>query len=170
MKADERRKQLFAILTSQKDAISGSELSKKLNCSRQIIVSDIAMLKASGYDIIATNKGYIINKSPLPERVFKVRHQSDKTKDELTLIVNCGGIVSDVFVWHKVYGKVKADLNLFSHTGIDKYMDLIKSGKSSELMHITDGYHYHTVKADSQEILDKIEEALKGANYLVPEI
>jgi len=104
------------------------------------------------------------------EQLAELNADIEDVQDELNLIVNCGGIVSDVFVWHKVYGKVKADLNLFSHTGIDKYMDLIKSGKSSELMHITDGYHYHTVKADSQEILDKIEEALKGANYLVPEI
>ena len=170
MKAEERRKQLVATLVTAKSALSGTTLAKELNCSRQIIVSDIAMLKASGIDIIATNKGYIINENPLCERVFKVRHTSDKTKDELSLIIGLGGIVKDVYVWHKVYGKIKVELNLFSESEIDKYMQAIKSGKSSELMHITDGYHYHTVSADSKEILDDIEKKLTEENYIVPEI
>ena len=170
MKAEERRKLLASILVSDTNPISGSELSKMADCSRQIIVSDIALLKASGYDIISTNRGYILNNSPLPERVFKVRHTSDETKKELDLIIDLGGIVSDVFVWHKVYGKIKADLNLFSKAGVEKYIDGIKSGKSTELMHITDCYHYHTVKADSNKTLDEIENALSEKNYIVPEI
>jgi len=170
LKAQERRKQLTAILSTSKEPVSGSCLGEKLNCSRQIIVSDIAMLKASGLDILATNRGYIINKSPLSERVFKVRHTSEQTEDELTLIVKHGGIVADVYVWHKVYGKIKAELNLFSISGIKKYTGEIKSGKSTELMHITSGYHYHTVRADSEEVLDKIEEELKKDGYIVPEI
>ncbi len=170
MKAQERRKQLAAILSASSEPVSGAYLAGELKCSRQIIVSDIAVLKASGFEILATNKGYILNKSPFSERVFKVRHTSKKTKDELTLIVALGGIVSDVFVWHKVYGKIRAELNLFSLAGIENYMEGIKSGKSSELMNITSGYHYHTVKADSSTILDKIEEELKNNGYIVPEI
>ncbi len=169
MKAQERRKQLTAILSAAKEPVSGGDLGKELNCSRQIIVSDIAMLKALGFDILSTNKGYILSKSHFAERVFKVRHTSEKTEDELTLIVSLDGIVSDVFVWHKVYGKIRADLNLFSIEGIKKYIEGIKSGKSTELMHITSGYHYHTVKADSVSVLDKIEEELKNNGYIVPE-
>ncbi len=170
MKPLERRKELVSILAFEKCAVPGSDLAKKLNCSRQIIVSDIAILKASGYDIISTNRGYIINSSPLCERVFKVKHTSEETKDELSLIVNFGGIVADVFVWHKVYGKIKADLNIFSSLGIDKFIEGIKTGKSKELMNITDGYHYHTVKADSVETLDRIEYELNKRNFIVPEI
>ncbi|MBE7014940.1 MAG: transcription repressor NadR [Ruminococcaceae bacterium] len=170
MKPFERRKELALILTSKKSAVSGSDLAKELNCSRQIIVSDIAILKASGYDIISTNRGYIINSSPLCERVYKVKHTSKETEEELKLIVGLGGIVADVFVWHKVYGKIKADLNIFSLSGVDKFIEGIKSGKSTELMHITDGYHYHTVKADSFETLTKIEEELNKKNFIVPEI
>lgn len=170
MKPFDRRKELVSILTNEKCAVPGSYLAKVLNCSRQIIVSDIALLKASGYDILATNRGYIINFSPLCERVFKVKHTSEQTKEELSLIVNSGGIVADVFVWHKVYGKIKADLNIFSSAGIDKFIEGIKSGKSTELMHITDGYHYHTVKADSVHILNEIENELNKRNFIVPEI
>ena len=66
------------------------------------------MLKGSGHDIISTHNGYIIQKSPLKERVFKVYHTTEETEDELTTIVNLGGTVVDVFVWHKVYGKMTA--------------------------------------------------------------
>lgn len=32
----------------------------------------------------------------------------------------------------------------------------------------TSGYHYHTVMADSEEILDVIQEELQKNNYLAP--
>ncbi|MBE6765777.1 MAG: transcription repressor NadR [Ruminococcaceae bacterium] len=170
MKADERRKQIINTLMAERQPVSGSALSEKLHASRQIIVQDIAVLRASGFEILSTHQGYIIKSSPLRERVFKVRHTSEQTPDELSLIVTLGGTVVDVFVWHKVYGKIEAQLNIFSQHSIDKFMEGIKSGKSTELMHITDGYHYHTVRAESNEVLDRIEAALRERDYIVPEI
>lgn len=170
MKADNRRKEIITLLLSENRAVSGGELSDRLNASRQIIVQDIAVLRAAGYDIISTHSGYIIKASPLKERVFKLRHTSEQTVDELTTVVELGGTVVDVFVWHKVYGKVSAQLNIFSIRGVEQFADGIKSGKSSELMHITSGYHYHTVRAENEETLDKIEKALNEKGYTVPEI
>ncbi|MBQ1271241.1 MAG: transcription repressor NadR [Clostridia bacterium] len=170
MKATERRKEIVTILMADKNAVSGSTLAEKLGVSRQIIVQDIALLKASGYDILSTRMGYVIKDTPLIERVFKVRHTSEQTSDELTTIVSLGGTVVDVFVWHKAYGKIEAQLNLFSMHGIDQFMESIKTGKSSELMHITSGYHYHTVRADSSAVLDAVEKALSEKGYIVPEI
>ena len=170
MKAFERRKELAGILSESSSPIPGGTLSEKLNVSRQIIVQDIAILKASGYEILSTHQVYILKDSPLAERVFKVRHTSEQTEDELSCIVNLGGTVVDVFVWHKVYGKISAALNIFSKRSIEKFIEDIKTGRSKELMHITDGYHYHTVRADTKEILDKIEEALTKREYIVPEI
>lgn len=169
-KADQRRQAIITHLSSQKDPISGAELSKKFSASRQIIVQDIAVLRATGYDIISTHEGYMIKNSPLIERVFKVRHTSEQTEDELSCIVDLGGTVVDVFVWHKVYGKIEAKLNIFSRHSIEQFMEGIKTGKSTELMHITSGYHYHTVKADSEEKLDLIYQMLLDKNYIVPEI
>ncbi len=170
MKAIERRKELSAILMSERTPVSGSTLAQKLNVSRQIIVQDVAILKAEGFEILSTHTGYVLKDAPLSARVFKVRHSSEQTKDELLSVVNLGGTVADVFVWHKVYGKIKADLNIFSARSVDTFIDGIKSGKSSELMHITDGYHYHTVRADSEKTLDEIEAMLLKKGYLVPEI
>ena len=76
----------------------------------------------------------------------------------------------DVFVWHKVYGKIEAPLNIFSRHHVKQFLEGVRTGKSTELMNITGGYHYHTVRADSEEILDKIEAALKEKNYIAPEI
>ena len=150
MKVATRRKALIEFLLSEKNPVSGDKLAEKYGVSRQIIVQDISALKTSGYEIISTNRGYIVQGTPLSTRVFKVRHTSAQTEDELNLIVSLGGTVVDVFVWHKVYGKVEANLNIFSERSIAQFMDGIKSGKSKELMHITEGYHYHTVRADSE--------------------
>ena len=170
MKAEKRRAEIAAILLKENRAVSGGELAIQLGISRQIIVQDIALLRTAGYEIISTHSGYVIKSSPLCERVFKVRHTSAQTEDELMKIVELGGTVVNVFVWHKVYGKIEGKLNIFSKRGIDQLLDGIKSGKSTELMQVTSGYHYHTVRAESNEILDKIGDVLERSGYIVPEI
>ena len=170
MKVAERRKAIVNLLLSAKEPISGGELARRFDISRQIIVQDITVLKGSGYEILSTNQGYVLQKSPLAERIFKVKHSSEQTEDELSCIVELGGTVVDVFVWHKVYGKIEAALNIFSHMQIKQFLEGVRTGKSTELMTITGGYHYHTVRADSETVLDSIESALAERNYIVPEI
>lgn len=170
MKALERRKAIVNLLLSSAEAISGGKLSQEFGVSRQIIVQDITVLKGLGYDILSTHNGYIIQKSPLKERVFKVYHTTEQTEDELNAIVDMGGTVVDVFVWHKVYGKMVAPLNIFSSLHVKQFMEGVRTGKSSELMNITGGYHYHTVRAESNEILDRIDAILKERGYSAPEV
>ena len=170
MKAAERRKAIANLLLSANEAVSGGRLSDEFGVSRQIIVQDITVLKGTGYDILSTHNGYIIQKSPLKDRVFKVHHTTEQTEDELNTIVDLGGTVVDVFVWHKVYGKMTAPLNIFSPLHVKQFIDGVRSGKSTELMTITGGYHYHTVRADTEETLDIIERALNQKNYIAPEI
>ncbi len=170
MKAAERRKAIVNLLLSEKEAISGGALSERFGVSRQIIVKDITILKGMGYDILSTHNGYIMQKSPFKERVLKLHHTTEQTEDELSLIVGLGGTVVDVFVWHKVYGKMEAKLNIFSELQVKQFIEGIRIGKSSELMNITGGYHYHTIRAESEEILDKIDAILKERGYIAPEI
>ena len=101
-------------------------------------------------------------------RVFKLHHTTEQTEDELNTIVDLGGTVVDVFVWHKVYGKIAAPLNIFSRLHVKQFIEGVRSGKSSELMNITGGYHYHTIRADSEEILDSIENALENKGFIAP--
>ena len=168
MKSDERRKSIVNLLLSEKRAVSGGELSEKYNVSRQIIVKDISILKEHGLDIVATSAGYVIKSSPFVERVFKVFHTTEQTEDELQAIVDLGGTVADVYVWHKAYGKMEAKLNISSRKQIAQFIESVRTGKSVELMHITGGYHYHTVRADSEKSLDQIEAELSKRNYIAP--
>ncbi len=170
MKTAERRKAIIALLMSEKEPVSGLCLAEHFDISRQIIVQDIAVLKGLGYEILSTHKGYVLQKSPLINRIFKVKHTKEQTEDELNSIVDCGGTIIDVFVWHKVYGKLSAPLNIFSRHQVKQYLEGVRTGKSTELMDVTGGYHYHTVCADSEEILENIENALGQKGYTVPEI
>ncbi len=169
MKAEDRRKEIALYLMSKQEPTSGTELSERFHVSRQIIVQDVALLKAQGYEVVSTHYGYVINKSPLVERVFKLFHKREQTREELMIIVSNGGTVVDDFVWHKVYGKIEAKLNLFSEYHIDKFLEGVRTGKSTELMDITGGYHYHTVRADSESTLNAIEKALEQKGFLVRE-
>ena len=169
MKVENRRKGIIDMLVNEHRAVPGGELSKVFGVSRQIIVQDISALKKAGFDIVATHTGYVIRTSPFHERVFKLHHTTEQTPDELRLIVGMGGTVVDVFVWHKVYGKMKARLIISTMEQVDRFIEDISTGKSSEMMTITGGYHFHTVRADSEETLDKISAALAEKGYLVPE-
>ena len=99
-------------------------------------------------------------------RVFKVQHEDDEVEKELTTIVDLGGTVEDVFVYHKVYGVLRAEMNIKSRMDIRNYMEEIRSGKSSLLKNVTSGYHYHTVRAERVEILDMIQEELQKKGLL----
>lgn len=170
MKAAERRKEIIMFLMAQKEAVSGTVLSKKFGVSRQIIVQDISVLKAAGFGILSTHYGYIVQDTPFVTREIKMYHTTKQTEDELNCIVDLGGMVADVFVWHKVYGKMLADLNISSRLQVKQFIEGVRSGKSTELMNITGGYHYHTIRAESEKILDEIEKKLDEKGYIAPRI
>ncbi len=67
-------------------------------------MQDVALLRANGKNIFSTNRGYLIQEDEETTRVFKVQHEDDEVEKELTTIVDLGGTVEDVFVYHKVYG------------------------------------------------------------------
>ena len=135
--------------------------------SRQVIVQDIALIRASGYDIISTNRGYIIQEPLVRERIFKVNHTDEQLEEELYSIIDLGGTVVNVMVNHRVYGHMEAELRINSRRKVEAFMEDIRSGKSSPLKNITSNYHYHKVAADSEETLDLIEEALRQKHFLV---
>ncbi|SFG28603.1 hypothetical protein SAMN04487761_11110 [Lachnospiraceae bacterium C7] len=166
MTGKERRQLIIQELQNREMPISGSALAKTLKVSRQIVVQDIALMRAEGIDIHSTNRGYILNSAKEMARVFKVIHSDDEMEEELTMIVDLGGKIEDVFVYHKVYGLVRAELNIKSRLDIKNYMKEIHSGKSAPLKNITSGYHYHTIKADNADILDLIQDSLQERGFL----
>ncbi|MBQ2764621.1 MAG: transcription repressor NadR [Firmicutes bacterium] len=166
MNGTQRREQILSLLRTSDKAYSGTALGEELGVSRQIIVQDIALLRREGHDIVSTVRGYLLETKDAPTRIFKVFHSNEEIGDELTTIVDLGGIVVNVMVNHKVYGKIYADMNIKNRRDISRFTDRIKAGKSTPLLNITSGYHYHEVSAESEEILDEIEEALRQKNYL----
>ena len=99
-------------------------------------------------------------------RRFKVHHGEAQTIDELETIVDLGGTVEDVMVNHRVYGKVTASLGLKSRRDIARFDEDMRTGRSSLLMTVTSGYHFHLVSAESEDALDDIEKALADKGYL----
>ena len=161
----ERRKQIVKILEESKEPISGTILAKKLSVSRQIIVQDIALLRAENKNILSTNKGYLIsNTSDENNRIQRVIcscHTKEQIRDELYTIVDMGGRVRKVFVNHDIYGQISADLLIFSRKDADEFVHKEEQSDMRPLNCLTDGVHYHLIEADSEEILDEIEEELR---------
>ena len=168
MDSDKRRQKILELLEKEQKPVSGETLALKLKVSRQVIVQDMALLRANGMRIYSTNRGYILEKKENTGacRVFKVQHSDEDTMDEMNTIVDMGGHLLDVFVYHRVYGVMRGELNVKSRLDVNRYMEQIKSGKSSLLKNVTGGFHYHTVAADSEEILDLIQKALEEKGYL----
>ena len=167
MTGSDRRQEILKNIKESDRPVSGSKLAKDYDVSRQVIVQDIALLRASGYDIISTNRGYVLEGQTCAERVFKVRHTDEQLETELCTIVDLGGQVKNVMVNHKVYGHIEAELGITSRRKVKEFLEDIESGKSTPLKNITSDYHYHTVTADSEETLGMIEEELRKLGFLV---
>lgn len=162
----ERREQILQILKNSKEPVAGTELANQLDVSRQVIVQDMALIRANGVEVFSTNRGYLIHMPKQVSRVFKVIHTNEQVEEELNLIVDLGARVEDVFVYHKVYNVVKVKMDIKSRRDVSKYMEGITSGKSTNLMNLTSNYHYHTVVADDEQTLDLIQEELKRKGFL----
>lgn len=167
MTGSERRTGILQQMKDSREPVSGTKLAAAYQVSRQVIVQDIALLRASGYDVISTNRGYILNQHSSCSRIFKVCHTDEKLEEELTMIVDQGGTVDNVMIRHEVYGELEAELGIRSRRDVKRFVDEIHSGKSSPLKNITSNYHYHRVSADSEETLDLIGETLKYHGFLV---
>ncbi len=166
MTGKERRNKIIEILEKSVQPVSGSALAKQLGVSRQVVVTDMALLRAGDVSILSTNKGYLLLKENDTTRVFKVHHRSEDAREEMNLIVDCGGKLEDVFVYHRVYGVLKASLNIESRLDVENYLSEIEKGNSSLLLNVTSGYHYHTISAKNQKTLDQIQEKLSQHHFL----
>lgn len=167
MKAAERRAEILSLIANSNNPVTANYLSEKFSVSRQVIVQDIAILRANGYSLISTNRGYVMDGGTCAERVFKCRHTLDRLVEESSIIISLGGKVEDISVNHRVYGKISAKLELSSVRHAEELYRSLASGASKPLMSVTDGYHYHTVTAENEQQLDAIGNALKAAGFLI---
>ncbi len=167
MTGSERRKHILALIRESETPLSGTALGRATGVSRQVVVQDIALLRTEGYDIVSTARGYILDAPVQITCLFKTCHTDEQTEEELVTIVDLGGTVVDISVDHNVYGKMTAPLNIRNRRDVNLFMKQLQTGNSFPLMHVTSGYHFHKVTADSEEILDEIESALREKEFLI---
>lgn len=163
---DVRRSEIVNLLKTNGQPLSGRYLAEHFQVSRQVIVQDIALLRAMNFNVMSTNRGYILENPSHVTRVFCVNHTDEEMEKELNLIVDQGASVLDVFVEHAVYGEVRVRLDVCSRRDVKDFMDSIKNGKASPLKNLTSNSHYHTVEADSVDILDYVEKELRDNHFL----
>lgn len=168
---EERRAFLLDLLKTEGKAITGTEFAQRTNVSRQVIVNDIALLKARNEPIVATSQGYIYFNQKASVQIFErqiaANHTSAQTEDELNTLVDAGITVKDVTVEHPVYGEIKANIMVKNRYDVQQFMKKIKETNASPLMTLTDGAHLHTISAPSEAQLDFAVKLLKEKGYLL---
>lgn len=171
MDGEQRRALIVELLHTEKEPLSGTVLARRLGVSRQVIVQDIALLRATNKNILSTNKGYIIygrqDGNLSHKRVLAVKHTNEEMREELYCIVDAGAKVLDVIIEHDVYGQISADLFINSRRDVDEFMDRILGNTVKPLKELTGDVHFHTIEAESEEILNLVEAKLKDKQYLI---
>lgn len=173
IKTQARRKLLLQRLKKSQQAVIGSQLAEEFGVSRQVIVQDIALLRAEGEKIIATSQGYFYEENmgiPTVKQSIACSH-GDKTelKDELVTIVNYGGRIIDVKVEHPIYGELRGNLMISSIDDVNTFINNYRQNEASLLSELTAGVHLHTIEAVNEQVLEKIKTELKEKGYLLQE-
>lgn len=169
MNTDTRRQKILQLLSNATGAISASTLANKYKVSRQIIVGDIAILRAEGHDVTATPKGYILHNNDNNAFGYlgtvACSHNETEMQDELYTIVDFGATVLDVTVEHSVYGQISGKLELSSRYDVDVFIDKIKNSDTKPLSDLTGGIHIHKIGAPNQDVFDRTVSALRKKGF-----
>lgn len=171
---EQRRSWILELLKHGSGPLTGSELARKASVSRQVIVQDIALLKARNEPIIPTSQGYIYHRltdvsSTQVEQIMACQHDAKQTEAELLLMVDYGLSVKNVIVEHALYGEITAQLHIRTRKDVEAFIQKMHSSGAAYLFELTDGVHLHTLSAPSQQMMDEGIAALRDAGFLVRE-
>ncbi|MFC0561819.1 transcription repressor NadR [Halalkalibacter alkalisediminis] len=167
---DERRDLLIKWLSSSEQPLTGGELAKRTNVSRQVIVQDISILKAKKYPIIATAQGYILVQTRPTQRVSRIiacKHSPKETKEELFILVDHGVTVKQVIVEHAIYGEITASLMLTTRQDVENFCSNIEKTQSALLSELTNGVHLHVIEAENNDQLEKVVQVLDDKGFIL---
>jgi len=170
MDSESRREKLLMLLRAATEAVTGADLAGIFRVSRQVIVQDIAILRAGGEKIIATPQGYLLPhllSRDKATRTFACRHLYGDIEAELRTMIDLGGNVIDVVVEHPIYGELRGLLMLKGRADLAEFMASLRATKAQPLLALTGGVHLHTVEAAGEDVLDRIETALGEADFLL---
>ena len=171
MESVDRREGILKLLKEKNGPVKGTDIAKMYDVSRQVIVQDIAILRARGEEIIATPQGYMIMEDYSTNKLVKTivcKHtEYDEIDDELKAVVDMGGKVLDVIVEHPVYGEIKSPLMISSRMEVQDFMEKLMSQKAEPLSSLTEGVHIHTIEVPNEEAYDRIKKSLIKKGYLI---
>lgn len=170
MEGNKRRDKILNQLQKAEKPISASKFAQQFDVSRQIIVGDIALMRAAGVAIKATARGYLLQgKRQGKLSLIVVQHDATQTQTELRIIVENGGEIVDVIVDHDIYGELTGNLQIKTIEDIEAFMEKYRSSNASLLLELTNGIHLHTIAYENDETLMKIKAALLKAGILYQE-
>lgn len=164
----DRKDKIIKVISKSEKPISASKLAQQFKVSRQIIVGDVALLRAKGYKIIATPRGYILDHK-VNEHIYTiaVSHTQQQMGDELYTIVDLGGSIIDVIVEHPIYGQLTGELHISSRYDVDQFLKKTDCDDAKPLSQLTDGIHLHTIECKDEVIYHRIVDALNEKGYLL---
>ncbi len=168
MNAETRRKKILQQLSASTGPVSATALAGMFSVSRQVIVGDVALLRASGEEITATPRGYVLTKEDVGLlRTVAVQHSAAQTEQELCIFVDNGCTVEDVIVEHHIYGQIIGQLHLASRYDVSQFLERLENGSATVLSSLTDGIHLHTLRCPNDAAFDRTKNALKDAGILL---
>lgn len=171
MDTKKRREKLLKKLKNSTKAIIGSQLAEEFDVSRQVIVQDIALLRARGEEILATSQGYLYPQNQSLDTVkatIACKHgEDDEVENELMIMVNYGAKILDVIVEHPIYGELKGMLMIQSVVDVKKFIKNYNNSDANLLSSLTDGVHLHTIEAINDNVIEKIKKELDKKGYLL---
>ena len=167
MDAQQRRSEIARRLKQASAPISATVLAQDLSVSRQIIVGDVALLRAGGLEITATPRGYLLPKGQSNYVcTFACRHTSQQMEAELNAIVDQGCTVLDVIVEHPVYGQLTAPLHISSRYDVAQFIDRCRQSDAVPLSQLPEGLHLHTISCRDQQAAERVRSALAELGFL----
>lgn len=167
---EERRMELLSLLKNATQPLTGTDLAKHTNVSRQVIVNDMNLLKARNEPIVATSQGYLYMHQVQQQKITRkivCSHAPTETKEELFILVDCGVTVESVIVEHPVYGEITASIMVSNRLEVEHFVKRVKESNALYLSALTDGTHLHVISATSKENLDLAEAKLREHGFLV---
>jgi hypothetical protein len=161
--AEERRKKIAQTLTAERP-ISATALAGQFSVSRQIIVGDIALLRAGGLDVVATPRGYKLGETRGLVRTVACVHTAEETERELLAMVDNGCTVIDVVVEHPLYGQLTGQLSLASRYDVRQFVE--KASLAPPLSSLTHGVHLHNLRCPDEAAYQRVRQTLQDLGYL----
>ncbi len=170
MDAAQRRREILEILKKSAQPVSASTIARQFQVSRQVIVGDIALLRAANVAISATPRGYILTDGACDKnqiiRTIACRHSRENLAEELYTIVDNGCGLIDVIVEHAVYGQISGQLHIFSRYDADCFLEKLSKDHASPLCDLTCGVHLHTISCRSEDAYQRVLAALEEKGIL----